>query len=264
VLAEDVGERERLEAQLRQAQRMEAIGRLAGGIAHDFNNLLTAVIGYSDLLLARTEADDPRRAETEEIKTAGERAAALTRQLLTLGRGQALEPVVLELNDVVAAIEPMLRRLLRADVEIEARLDAGAGRIRADRGQIEQVLVNLVVNASDAMPDGGRVTITTRDTTLDEHYFRLHPAARGEPGRHVMLEVADTGVGMDDETMAHVFEPFFTTKGRRGRHRPRHRHGLRDRASGRRLRFGLLGARPRDLVQGLPAGGGGGRHGCRA
>jgi hypothetical protein len=216
VLAEDVGERERLEAQLRQAQRMEAIGRLAGGIAHDFNNLLTAVIGYSDLLLSRTRPGDPGRAETEQIKTAGERAAALTRQLLTLGRGQALQPGVLELNDVIEALEPMLRRLLRADVAIETSLAAEAGLVRADRGQIEQVLVNLVVNASDAMPDGGRLTIATSETYLDERYFDLHPAGGGEPGRHVLLEVSDTGVGMDQDTVAHVFEPFFTTKGEGG------------------------------------------------
>ena len=211
-----VGERERLEEQLRQAQRMEAIGRLAGGIAHDFNNLLTAVIGYSDLLLARSKPGDPGRTETEEIKTAGERAVALTRQLLALGRGQALEPVVLDLNEVVRGLEPMLRRLMRADVEVRTSLAGEQALVQADRGQLEQVLVNLVVNASEAMPHGGRVTIATSAATLDEDYFRLHPAGKGEPGRYVMLEVADTGVGMDDETVSHIFEPFFTTKGSEG------------------------------------------------
>jgi two-component system, cell cycle sensor histidine kinase and response regulator CckA len=212
VLAEDVGERERLADQLRQAQRMEAIGRLAGGIAHDFNNLLTAVIGYGNLMLAKTAADDPRRTDAEEIKKAGERAVALTRQLLTLGRRQALEPVVLDVNEVVGALIPMLRRLIRATVKIETEFAAGAARIRADRGQVEQVLVNLAVNASDAMPDGGRLAITTGDTYLDEDYFRLHPAGQGEPGPYLILEVTDSGIGMDEETISHVFEPFFTTK----------------------------------------------------
>ncbi len=215
VLAEDVGERERLEGQLRQAQRMEAIGRLAGGVAHDFNNLLTAVIGYSELLLERTPPDSPHRAETEEIKKAGERAVALTRQLLTFGRGggQELEPVVLDLNETVRTLEPMLRRLIRSDIAIETRLSPGAGSIRADRGQIEQVLVNLAVNAGDAMPDGGSLTITTAESELDEEYFQLHPATARPAGRYAMLEVADTGVGMDEATLSQIFEPFFTTKG---------------------------------------------------
>ncbi|HWM10783.1 MAG TPA: ATP-binding protein [Solirubrobacteraceae bacterium] len=213
VAAEDVGERDRLEEQLRQAQRMEAIGRLAGGIAHDFNNILAAVVGYSELLLAKTPAGDPRRAQAEQIKNAGERAAALTRQLLTLGRRQAVEPVVLDVDDVVVALEPMLRRLIRADVEL---VISGAGqptRVRADRSQLEQVLVNLAVNAGDAMAvGGGRLTIATEHVTLDEAYFRLHPVAAGEPGPHVVLDVSDTGVGIDDVTMSRIFEPFFTTK----------------------------------------------------
>jgi len=212
VAAEDVGERDRLENQLRQAQRMEAIGRLAGGIAHDFNNLLTAVIGYSDLLLVRTPAGGAGRAEAEQIKSAGERAAALTRQLLTLGRRQAIEPVVLDLNDVIAVLQPMLRRLIRADVEFEIGLAPHSARVRADRSQTEQVLVNLAVNAGDAMPDGGRLTIRTAHMMLDDQYFQLHPVEAGEPGAYVMLEVRDTGVGMDEETRAHIFEPFFTSK----------------------------------------------------
>jgi two-component system cell cycle sensor histidine kinase/response regulator CckA len=212
VLAEDVGERTRLEDQLRQAQRMEALGRLAGGVAHDFNNLLTAVIGYSELMLAQTPDDDPRRGDAEEIKRAGERAVTLTRQLVTFGRGQALEPVVLDLAETVAAIEPLLRRLIREDVAIAIRSAVDVACVRADKGQIEQVLVNLAVNAGDAMPEGGRLTITTADAYLDEEYFRMHPAAQGEPGHYVLLEVADTGIGMDEATMSHVFEPFFSTK----------------------------------------------------
>jgi signal transduction histidine kinase/CheY-like chemotaxis protein len=213
VMAEDVGERERLERQLRQAQRMEAIGRLAGGVAHDFNNLLTAVVGYADLLLGQIALGEPHRAETEQIKQAGERAVALTRQLLTFGRSQELDRVVLDVNETVRGLEPMLRRLIRADVAIKTKLAADAGPIQADQGQIEQVLVNLVVNAGHAMPDGGRLTITTAATDLDEEYFRLHPAGEGPPGRYTVLEVTDTGVGLDDETMSHIFEPFFTTKG---------------------------------------------------
>jgi signal transduction histidine kinase len=216
VLAEDVGERERLESQLRQAQRMEAIGRLAGGVAHDFNNLLTAVIGFSDLALAHTPQSDPRRDELEEIKKAGERAVALTRQLLAFSRGQVLEPVVLELNEGVGSIEPMLRRLVREDIKVETRLKPEVGRVKVDRGQLEQVIVNLVVNAADAMPGGGRLSIETVSVNLDEEYIRLHPAAHAEPGRFAVLEITDTGVGMDEETMSHIFEPFFTTKGEEG------------------------------------------------
>ena len=212
VLAEDVGERARLEGQLRQAQRMEAIGRLAGGVAHDFNNLLTAIIGYSDLLLTRTPPGAPHRMEAEEIKKAGERAVALTRQLLSFARGQAVRPVAMSLNETIAGIGPMLRRVIRADVEIVTALSSEAGHIRADRGQIEQVIVNLAVNAGDAMPDGGTLTIASSSVVLDESYFRMHPAGPGGPGRYTLLEVQDTGVGIDEETLAHVFEPFFTTK----------------------------------------------------
>jgi signal transduction histidine kinase/ActR/RegA family two-component response regulator len=213
VLAEDVGERERLERQLRQAQRMEAIGRLAGGVAHDFNNLLTAILGNADLLLAQVATGDPRRVEAVEIKEAGERASALTRQLLTFGRGQAVDTMVLDLNQVIRALEPMLRRLIRSNIEIVTRLSPDGRRVRADRGQIEQVIVNLVVNAGDAMPEGGELTIATSEAELDEHYAGLHAAGPAAPGRFTVLEIADTGVGMDEETLAHVFEPFFTTKG---------------------------------------------------
>jgi len=212
VMAEDVGERERLESQLRQAQRMEAIGRLAGGVAHDFNNLLTAILGNTELLLARTPPEDPRRRDAEEVKKAGERAAALTRQLLTFGRSQPRAPVAVDLNETIRGLEPMLQRLIRSNIAIVTELARDAAPLRADRGQLEQVIVNLVVNAGDAMPDGGTLTIATSETELDEHYFRLHPAGQGSPGSYAVLEVADTGVGMDPETLSHIFEPFFTTK----------------------------------------------------
>jgi two-component system cell cycle sensor histidine kinase/response regulator CckA len=212
VLAEDVGERERLEGRLRQAQRMEAIGRLAGGVAHDFNNLVMVMMGYSDLLLAHTAADDPRRGHAEEIKKAGERGAVLTKQLLSLGGEHGVEPVVLDLNGAIAGLEQMLRRLIRSNVVIDTRPGPDVSRILADRGQIEQMLVNLVVNASDAMPDGGTLTIATTVTDLDADYLRDHPSSDCKPGRYTVLEVADTGVGMDADTMAHIFEPFYTTK----------------------------------------------------
>jgi PAS domain S-box-containing protein len=196
VMAADVTERERLEAQLRQAQRMEAIGRLAGGIAHDFNNLLTAILGNTELLLHRMAPDDPRRGEADEVRKAGERAVALTRQLLTFGRVQSAEPVELDLRDTIRGVEPMLRRLIRAAVEIVVDLPAVPARVRADQGQLEQVLVNLAVNAGDAMPGGGTLTITVREVAAG-----------------VELVVADTGIGMDEATLAQIFEPFFTTKG---------------------------------------------------
>jgi two-component system, cell cycle sensor histidine kinase and response regulator CckA len=212
VLAEDVGERDRLDGQLRQAQRMEAIARFASGVAHEFNNLVMVMTGHSDVLLANTPPDDARRGQAEEIKKAAGRAAALTRQLLTVGRAQGAEPVVLDLNATVAGLEPMLRRSIRSNIEIAFRPGAGVSRVRADRGQIEQILVDLAVNASDAMPAGGTLTIATTDVDLDAEYFRDHPASEGEPGRYTLLEVADTGVGIDAATMSHVFEPFHTTK----------------------------------------------------
>jgi two-component system cell cycle sensor histidine kinase/response regulator CckA len=211
VLAQEVGERDRLDEQLRQAQRMEAIARFASGVAHDFNNLVMVMTGHSDVLLANTPPDDARRGQAEEIKKAADRAAALTRQLLTVGRAQGAEPVVLDLDATVAGLEPRLRRSIGSNIEIEIRPGAGVSRVRADRGQIEQVLVDLAVNASDAMPAGGTLTIATTDVDLDADYFRDHPASEGEPGRYTLLEVADTGVGIDAATMSHVFEPFHTT-----------------------------------------------------
>jgi nitrogen-specific signal transduction histidine kinase len=210
VIAHDMTERRSLEEQIRQAQKMEAVGRLAGGVAHDFNNLLTAISGYSDFLLRRLGPQHPLRKDAEEIQRAAARAASLTRQLLAFSRRQVLEPKVIDLNLVVTDMEKMLRRLIGEHIELATSLDPALGRVRADRGQIEQVLLNLAVNARDAMPGGGRVTIETRNVDLDAAYARDHVGI--EPGAYVLLCVSDTGVGMDDETRLHIFEPFFTTK----------------------------------------------------
>jgi PAS domain S-box-containing protein len=207
---EDITERKLLEEQLRQAQKMEAVGRLAGGIAHDFNNLLTIISGYSDLLLDSSSLSDRQHAHVEEIKKAGLRAAALTRQLLAFSRRQVLAPQVLDLNGVVANMDKMLRRLIGEDVELAAILGEDLGKVKADPGQIEQVIMNLAVNARDAMPQGGKLTIETANVELDSTYARLHTSVN--PGPYVMLAVSDTGTGMDAPTQAHIFEPFFTTK----------------------------------------------------
>ncbi len=210
VLARDVTAQRHLEEQLRQSQKMEAVGQLAGGIAHDFNNLLTAILGSTQLLLHNTPAGDPRREDAEEIRNAGLRAAELTRQLLAFSRRQVLAPKVLELNAVVVNMERMLRRLLGEDVALDTSLDSATGAVSADPGQLEQVLLNLAVNARDAMPGGGRLSVgTSRVTLADEHVERRH---RLPPGDYACLAVTDTGVGMDEATQAHLFEPFFTTK----------------------------------------------------
>ena len=209
-IGRDVTERVQLEQQLRQAQKMEAVGRLAGGIAHDFNNILTAITGYADLLLEDLGATDPRRQDADEIHKAADRAAGLTRQLLAFSRQQVLQPTVLEVNKLVSDLEKMLRRLLGEDVELGTRLAPTTGRVKADPGQLEQVIMNLAVNARDAMPNGGKLTLETGNVDLDEAYAADHYPARAGP--FVMLAVSDTGIGMSEETQAHMFEPFFTTK----------------------------------------------------
>lgn len=200
----------RSEEKFRQSQKMEAVGRLAGGVAHDFNNLLTAIRGYSDLLLQRLEQESPHRREVEEIRRAGDRAASLTQQLLAFSRKQILEPRILELNGVVGDMDRMLRRLIGEDLEFVTVLRPGLWSVRADPGQIEQVIMNLAVNARDAMPQGGTLTIETANVEIDDTFLRRHPEA--EAGPHVLLAIGDTGCGMDEETKARLFEPFFTTK----------------------------------------------------
>ncbi len=209
-IVRDITERRQLEGRLRQAQKMEAVGRLAGGIAHDFNNLLQVITGFSELLLARLDPGDPSCKEVEEIRKAGDRAASLTRQLLAFGRRQVLRPEVLDLNALVSNLGQMLRRLISADVDLVTVLRPGLGRVKADPGQIEQVIMNLAVNARDAMPEGGKLTIETENIHLDEAYIREHPESR--PGPHVRLAVRDTGCGIGAEVRPHLFEPFFTTK----------------------------------------------------
>jgi PAS domain S-box-containing protein len=210
----DVTERKQLEDQYRQAQKMEAVGRLAGGVAHDFNNLLTIINGYGELLLGRLPAGEPVRDLVREVVAAGERAAALTRRLLAFSRKAILEPRVLDLKTLVADTEKMLRRIIGEDIQLTVAADPEAGAVKSDPSQIEQVILNLVVNARDAMPRGGRLTIEVRNAELDETYVRDHPFAR--PGAHVLLAVSDTGCGMNAATLAHIWEPFFTTKGEKG------------------------------------------------
>jgi PAS domain S-box-containing protein len=209
-MALDITKRKSLESQLLQAQKMEAVGRLAGGIAHDFNNLLTVIFASSDLMLKYLNADDPHRPDVEEIRKAADRAAALTRQLLAFSRQQLLVPQVLDLNALVANLERMLQRVIGEDVEFRTALAPALGAVRADPGELERVIMNLVVNARDAMPQGGMLTIETADAELGGLDAQEHLPV--QPGRYVMLAVSDTGVGMDAAIKAHVFEPFFTTK----------------------------------------------------
>jgi PAS domain S-box-containing protein len=208
----DVTDRHRLETQLRQAQKMEAVGRLAGGIAHDFNNVLTAVFGYVDLLQEELPQSSPAHGDLAEVRKAAERAAGLTRQLLAFSRQQVLEPVVLNLNERVEDFEKMLRRMIGEDVELRLTLRQDVGNVRADPGQLDQVLMNLVVNARDAMPQGGTLILETANADLTEPYAELHQPVVAGP--YVMLAVSDTGMGMTPEVKARVFEPFFTTKER--------------------------------------------------
>ena len=207
----DLTERSALEAQLRQSQKMEAFGQLAGGVAHDFNNLLTIIIGCSDMLLPGMQRTDPDYELVNDIRTAGDRAAALTRQLLAFSRRQLLEPKIINLNETVAEVEKMLRRLIGEDVILASKLDHLLQPVRVDPGQIEQVLVNLAVNARDAMPAGGQLTIETRNVVWTEEYCRVHLGFM--PGRYVMISMSDTGCGMTPEVKRRIFEPFFTTKG---------------------------------------------------
>jgi CheY-like chemotaxis protein len=188
---------------------MEGIGRLAGGIAHDFNNLLTAILGYAELMESQLE-DEGLKSELREIRLAGERAAALTRQLLAFSRRQVLQPRTLDLNTVVSDVEKMLARLIGEDVTLATRLEPDLGCVKADPGQLEQVMMNLAVNARDAMPEGGTLTFETANAVLDADFVAVHPGAL--PGAYVVLMVADTGTGMTDEVRSHAFEPFFTTK----------------------------------------------------
>ena len=210
----DVTERARLEARLRQAQKMEAVGQLAGGVAHDFNNILTAILGYAEVLLDEYEEGDRLRRDVEEIKKAGNRAAGLTRQLLAFSRQQVLLPTVVDLNALTDNLASMLRRLIGGHIQLSLDLDADLGAVRADPGQIEQVIMNLVVNARDAMPRGGQLTIETANVDLDEEYSRSHGIVMSDYGRFAMLAVSDTGIGMSEETKRKIFEPFFTTKPR--------------------------------------------------
>jgi PAS domain S-box-containing protein len=206
----DITERKQFEGQLQQARRMEAVGRLAGGIAHDFNNLLTIIKGYTELALMRAKGLPELKTDIERIEDASERASGLVRQLLAFSRRQVLQPKVLDLNGIVLGLDKLLRRLMDEDIEMLTVADKPVGAIKADPGQIEQVIMNLVVNARDAMPDGGRLIVETANVDLDAVYARDHATVR--PGRYVMLAVSDTGTGMSAETVAHIFEPFYTTK----------------------------------------------------
>ncbi|HVR00570.1 MAG TPA: ATP-binding protein [Polyangia bacterium] len=220
-LREQIAERERAEEalrrseeELRQSQKMEAIGRLAGGIAHDFNNLLSIILSYSAMMMDALSPDDPLRADAEQIAIAGQRARDLTRQLLAFSRRQMLRPEVLDIAEVVRGLEPMLRRVLGEDIELTISLAQPTPLVKADPGQLQQIIMNLVVNARDAMPGGGQLWIETSDVVLDEEHVRGSVGAGARPGPHVCLTVSDTGVGLDAETRARVFEPFFTTKPR--------------------------------------------------
>jgi nitrogen-specific signal transduction histidine kinase/CheY-like chemotaxis protein len=207
----DVTHELQIEDQLRQAQKMEIAGRLAGGVAHDFNNMLTVIRSAAEFLLVDLAAEDPRRNEAVEIRDTADRAGTLTKQLLAFSRQQVLQPRVVDLNAVVTELQPMVRRVVEENITVKTRLAASLDRVRADRSQLDQVILNLVVNARDAMPSGGMLLIETANVMLDGNYPRSHLSA--QPGPHVALTVTDTGCGMDAGTQARVFEPFFTTKG---------------------------------------------------
>ncbi|MGH9864296.1 MAG: ATP-binding protein, partial [Candidatus Acidiferrales bacterium] len=209
-LRRNQSQREELEGQLRQSQKMEAMGRLAGGVAHDFNNLLTVIKGHSDLLLDRMDPSEPLRGSSQQIAKAADRAAALTRQLLIFSRKQVPQPEILDLNSTVSEMGKLLKRLVREDIEFSFRPGDSLGRLKADPGQIEQVIMNLIVNSCDAMPNGGSLAIETYNFAVSDELAKLRNSIR--PGDYVVLAVTDTGCGMDAATRAHIFEPFFTTK----------------------------------------------------
>ncbi len=209
-LQRNEAQREQLEGQLRQSSKIEALGRLDGSVAHDFNNLLTVIRGHSELLLDRLQPGNALYSNSQQILKTADRAASLTRQMLAFSRMQALQPKTLDVNELVAEMGKLLRRLIREDIEFSVRLGDSLGRIKADPGQLEQVLLNLTVNASDAMPMGGTLTIETQNAIVDSEYARTHPSV--EPGAYVLVSVTDTGLGMDAATKARIFEPFFTTK----------------------------------------------------
>ncbi len=211
IVNRDVTARRNLEEQFRQAQKMEAVGRLSGGVAHDFNNLLGVIIGYAEFLEEKLEPENPLRASADEILKAGKRAASLTRQLLAFSRQQVLDPKVIDLNGAVSDMEKLLRRLIGEDVELSTSLAPDLGRVKADQGQFEQVVLNLAVNARDAMPQGGKLIIATENMVMDQAFVRRYPYPV-QPGPYVCLTVTDSGTGMDAETKARAFEPFFTTK----------------------------------------------------
>ncbi len=214
LFAEDVTERRALELQLRQSQKMEAVGRLAGGIAHDFNNLLMVISGYSEFLLERLGAEPHLRGPAQEIASAAERASSLTRQLLAFSRKQMLAPRIVNLNDIATENFRMLNRMIGEDIDLVTIPGKNLWPVRADAGQIEQVIMNLAINARDAMPSGGNLTIETANVTLNDEDARVHAPLK--PGDYVMFAISDTGIGMDAETQSHIFEPFFTTKGTKG------------------------------------------------
>ena len=247
----DVSNRRRFEEQLRQSQKMEAVGRLAGGVAHDFNNLLGVIMGYGEILKRRIPAADPLQGKVTEILKAAERAAGLTRQLLAFSRKQVLQPRVLDLNLVVADMDKMLRRLIGEDIELKTSLREPLGSVRADPGQIEQVLMNLVVNARDAMPGGGSLLIETAAVDLDASYLALHPGAL--PGPHVLLAVSDTGAGHGQGDGLPDLRALLHDQGGREGDGPRPVHGLRDRRAERRPRRRLQREGTGHDLQGLPA-----------
>ncbi len=253
-IAEDVTDRRVLEDQFRQAQKMEAVGRLAGGVAHDFNNLLMVISGYAEVMLAKLDLEDPLHEKARAIQQAADRATTLTRQLLAFSRKQLLELKVVDVNAIVEDMERLLRPLIGENVELATKLAPDAGHTRADAGQLEQVLMNLVVNAKDAMPNGGKLTFRLRISSSTRDHRRGQTFIR--PGNYVMLSVSDTGMGMDKETQSRIFEPFFTTKEKGKGHRARPLHGVWHCEAERWIRDGAERRRPRHHVPHLLAAGG--------